>query len=269
MPTSAARPVPLIGRIALAMKLLSADQLAELTRSQAKDGGSANLGELMVERGWIDRAQLRRLLDAQKQVVAKHRAKAALDQVDAVPEVAAAPESPARAAPSAAAAAALGRSAAPTAPPVDQVAARTAAEPVSVSVPSGSSLLDALTEILREGVSRKASDIHIHAGLPIRFRLHGAFVARDADAIPPARAEALVRGALDPDQGAALDERGELDFALALPGVGRFRVNAFRQQRGLDARLPRHAARAADPRRPRAPEPHSRSSRTTTRVWCS
>jgi twitching motility protein PilT len=69
----------------------------------------------------------------------------------------------------------------------------------------------------------------------VRFRLHGAFVAGDGAPIPPARAEALVRSALTPDQAKALDERGQLDFALALPGIGRFRVNAFREQRGLDA----------------------------------
>jgi twitching motility protein PilT len=75
----------------------------------------------------------------------------------------------------------------------------------------------------------------VHAGLPPRFRLHGAFVARDEAAIPAERAEALVRAALTPEQAAVLDERGQLDFALALPGIGRFRVNAFREQRGLDA----------------------------------
>jgi twitching motility protein PilT len=223
MPASSARPVPLIGRIAIAMKLLTADQLAELTQSQAKDGGPANLGELMVERGWIDGAQLRRLIEAQKQVVAKHRAKAAIDQVDAVPEVAAAPAPVA--APAAAASAAASAAGSPA----------SAASAVRVSLPTAGTELDALTEILREGVERKASDVHVHAGLPIRFRLHGAFVARDENAIPPGRAEALVRAALAPEQAATLDERGQLDLALALPGVGRFRVNAFREQRGLDA----------------------------------
>jgi twitching motility protein PilT len=223
MPASSARPVPLIGRIAIAMKLLTADQLAELTQSQAKDGGPANLGELMVERGWIDGAQLRRLIEAQKQVVAKHRAKAAIDQVDAVPEVAAAPAPVA--APAAAASAAASAAGSPA----------SAASAVRVSLPTAGAELDALTEILREGVERKASDVHVHAGLPIRFRLHGAFVARDENAIPPGRAEALVRAALAPEQAATLDERGQLDLALALPGVGRFRVNAFREQRGLDA----------------------------------
>jgi twitching motility protein PilT len=84
-------------------------------------------------------------------------------------------------------------------------------------------------------VERGASDVHVHAGIPLRFRLHGAFVARDESPIPAERAEALVRAALTAEQLALLDERGQLDFALALPGIGRFRVNAFREQRGVDA----------------------------------
>jgi twitching motility protein PilT len=93
----------------------------------------------------------------------------------------------------------------------------------------------ALVEVLREGVARKASDIHLHAGLPIRYRLHGRFVARDETPLSGERCEAMVLAALAPEQRAALDERGQLDFPYPVPGVGRFRANAFRQQGGLDA----------------------------------
>jgi twitching motility protein PilT len=233
MPASGARPVPLIGRIAVAMKLLTPDQLAELTRSQALDGGSASLGELMLQRGWIDRAQLRRLLEAQKQVVAKHRAKSALEEVDAAPEVAApAAAEPAHPAPGPAAPGPARAASAPS--PAAAPAGAGARQPLAAGPAAGAELA-ALSEILREAVSRKASDVHVHAGLPVRFRLHGAFVARDQSPVPPTRAEALVRAALTPEQAAVLDERGQLDFALALPGIGRFRVNAFREQRGVDA----------------------------------
>jgi twitching motility protein PilT len=45
----------------------------------------------------------------------------------------------------------------------------------------------------------------------------------------------MVAAALTPEQRQILGRQGELDFCFDLPGVGRFRANAYRQQRGLDA----------------------------------
>jgi twitching motility protein PilT len=114
------------------------------------------------------------------------------------------------------------------APAAAAAAARAPAAPVAGDAA-------ALVEVLREGVERKASDIHLHAGLPIRYRLHGRFVPRDETPLAKERCEAMVLGALSAEQRAALDERGQLDFPYPVPGVGRFRANAFRQQGGLDA----------------------------------
>jgi twitching motility protein PilT len=49
------------------------------------------------------------------------------------------------------------------------------------------------------------------------------------------QAEAMVRSVLDPEQRAELDRGGQVDLALGVPGIARFRVNAYRQQRGVDA----------------------------------
>ena len=53
------RPVPLLGRIAIHLKLITHDQLAEATQQQERDGHQQNLGELLMERGLIDAGQLR------------------------------------------------------------------------------------------------------------------------------------------------------------------------------------------------------------------
>src|SRR5512134_3917886 len=124
---SESRPVPLLGRIAVQMRMITPEQLAELTRAQAKEGDTAGLGEHMVQRGLIDRAQLQKLLEAQKQVVAKLRARQAVEQADAVPEVAV-PEVGAPAAPKPAAPAAK-----PPAPPAG--AAKPAAPPRPAPAP--------------------------------------------------------------------------------------------------------------------------------------
>jgi len=233
---SESRPVPLLGRIAVQMRMITPEQLAELTRAQAKDGDNAGLGEHMVQRGLIDRAQLQKLLEAQKQVVAKLRARQAVEQADAEPEVAA-PAAPKPAAPAAkppappaAAAKPAPAAAAPVAPASRPAPPRAAASPAPAAGDAA-----ALVEVLREGVARKASDIHLHAGLPIRYRLHGRFVAHGETPLSRERCEAMVLAALSPEQRAALDERGQLDFPYPVPGVGRFRANAFRQQAGLDA----------------------------------
>jgi twitching motility protein PilT len=83
-------------------------------------------------------------------------------------------------------------------------------------------------------VEKRASDVHLHAGLPLRYRLHGRFVAQGDRPIPPERSEAMVLSILDGEQRARLSQGGQLDFACSLPGIGRFRVNVFRQQGGLD-----------------------------------
>jgi twitching motility protein PilT len=88
--------------------------------------------------------------------------------------------------------------------------------------------------LLRQGVERGASDIHVHATSPLRFRLHGQFTTGGESPIDAKTAERLIFSALSPEQAALFRERGELDFAYDVPGLGRFRANVFRQQRGTD-----------------------------------
>lgn len=79
-----------------------------------------------------------------------------------------------------------------------------------------------------------ASDLHVHSQAPLRLRLHGEL--RDAGPeLDAAQARDLILGILDEGQRALLEERQQLDFSYAIEGVGRFRSNAYEQQRGLDA----------------------------------
>jgi twitching motility protein PilT len=90
-----------------------------------------------------------------------------------------------------------------------------------------------LEEILASGVSKHASDIHLHSGGPLKQRINGEFVVTD-DSIDSSVIERMVAAALTPEQRVILGRDGELDFCLELPGIGRFRANAYKQQRGLD-----------------------------------
>ncbi len=231
-----AAPLPLLGRIAVHLKLITEDQLAVATRKQAESGSAKNIGTILCELGFLTQAQLGQVLKARDQLVAKQRAMQAVASADREPEIGAAPvraQTMARpAAPSAAA---------PPAP-VQRTAQPAAAAPASApaaaaparSATSASADARGLLDLLRLGVERGASDIHIHAGTPLRFRLHGEFTAAGDEAIAPERAEQLVLSALTPEQSTLFRERGELDFAYEVPGLGRFRVNVYRQQRGCD-----------------------------------
>ncbi len=217
----------LLGRIAVHTKLISQEQLREVTAAQARAGGGKRLGEFLVEKQLITPAQLEKLLAAQKQVQARQAAKRVEDTVAAaVPEPeagAAAPKAP----PTAARAAAPG--AAATAKPAAKPAARAAA------TPSGDgSARDAMHAILRSAVEAGASDVHLHAGSVLRWRRHGKLVEQAGGPVDAARAQTLLRSILSPEQAAALDKAGQLDLAYTLPGVARFRCNVYRQQRGLD-----------------------------------
>jgi twitching motility protein PilT len=91
-----------------------------------------------------------------------------------------------------------------------------------------------LEDLLRQTRELGASDLHVHSGAPLKLRLHGRLVDVSG-VVEREEAEELIRGLLDEAQRARLEEELQIDFAYAIPEVGRFRANAYRQLRGLDA----------------------------------
>jgi twitching motility protein PilT len=233
----------LIGRIAVHAKLLTPAQLAEACDEQGRSGGRIRLGQIFVDKGWISEGQLKKLLAAQDQVLAKQAAK----RVDAVvvaaapgpeagvaratmkPAAAPAPKPPPSAARAAERAPAARAATAPAAAATPKPAA-----PASVHLASDGDPREALHLVLRQGVDAGVSDLHVHSGAPMSWRRHGELVRQGAEPLDAARAEAMLRAALDADQNAALEDEGQIDLAYTLPGVGRFRASIYRQQRGLD-----------------------------------
>ncbi|HFA59230.1 MAG TPA: hypothetical protein ENJ83_00925, partial [Rhodospirillales bacterium] len=149
--------------------------------------------------------------------------------------------SPSRPSPSAAPAAPVAAEAAP--PPASPAetppsfADTPGDDALSLELPipeAGQADREKLESILSDGTARHASDIHLHAGGPLKFRINGEFVVAE-EAIASDLVERMVSASLTPAQRQVLSREGELDFCFDLPGVGRFRANAYRQQRGLDA----------------------------------
>lgn len=127
--------------------------------------------------------------------------------------------------------------AAPAAPAAPAPAPAPAASAPAASAPAfkpheGPRMLDA---ILAHAVKLGASDVHVHSGAPIQARHNGILYPGKMSILDPASAQKMVTEVLTPDQFKQLTDRGEVDFAYTMPGVGRFRANAYRQRRGWDA----------------------------------
>jgi twitching motility protein PilT len=89
-----------------------------------------------------------------------------------------------------------------------------------------------LNDILKIALKGGASDIHIKPGLPPMFRVDGALVPlKNGERLSPEQVLAMAVGIMNPIQKKKFDEFRDVDLAYGIPGLGRFRVNAF-QQRG-------------------------------------
>jgi len=90
-------------------------------------------------------------------------------------------------------------------------------------------------ETLKFGVKADASDVHFSSGMPPVLRIAGQLKKVD---MPPLDNESLTEQLiefLDNEQRQFFREHHEIDFALQLPNSARFRVNIYRQMRGISA----------------------------------
>ncbi len=88
-----------------------------------------------------------------------------------------------------------------------------------------------LDDLLDFTCRSKASDLHINVGSKPSIRLNSILQQiQGAEIVTPDIAWELVRSVLDDERRAFLESHGEVDFSFSKPGLGRFRVNAFRQR---------------------------------------
>lgn len=87
-----------------------------------------------------------------------------------------------------------------------------------------------LSKLLKDMHARQASDLHLVAGYPPMYRIHGELAAADGGAIPKGGVHPLIAAIAPPEIKARLDGQTDLDFAIQIgdgPGTQRFRVNVF------------------------------------------
>lgn len=88
-----------------------------------------------------------------------------------------------------------------------------------------------IEEILRVAVNNGASDVHLRAGLPPMFRVHGSFLPlRDAPRITPEEVTRLATSVMSKIQRERFARVNEVDLSYGIKGLGRFRVCVFRQR---------------------------------------
>ena len=88
-----------------------------------------------------------------------------------------------------------------------------------------------LTDILGMGMKARASDIHLKPGLPPVYRIDGTL--RPHPKLPrltPEQTKEFAMGIMNDTQKMRFDEIHEVDLSYGVPGLGRFRVNAFTQR---------------------------------------
>lgn len=307
------KAIPLVARLAIQLEMLTPTEV-ERALAESVSSGNPRLAQVFLQMGLLDRDQVLKLQQVQKDLVERHRAKQAgagspaavlgrigspppapkpsapgatrpgpgeaadedaihrraahaarsaapmttgdVEALAAAPEAvrsrsAARPQAPTGSAPPASspATAPPARSSRPAPPPavpqdsgaeaapapMPPAAAEGEATPsLEIRVPTpGPEDRSRLEAILAAGVRDRASDIHLHTGGPIKRRIHGELIASDEAPAGP-EIEGMVAASLSPEQRAVLARDGEIDFCFDLPGVGRFRANAYRQQRGLD-----------------------------------
>ncbi len=92
-----------------------------------------------------------------------------------------------------------------------------------------------ITELLAFSVKHDASDLHISAGLPPMIRVDGDIRRINIPAMDHKVVHALVYDIMNDKQRRDYEEFLEVDFSFEIPGLARFRVNAFNQDRGAAA----------------------------------
>jgi len=88
-------------------------------------------------------------------------------------------------------------------------------------------------KLLKLAVDRGASDLHLSSGSSIMLRVHGVMAKLEDRTAEKTVVQNLLEQVLTPHQSTELEKYRELDFALNLPEIGRFRVNVYHQRQGM------------------------------------
>ncbi|ANB01961.1 PilT/PilU family type 4a pilus ATPase [Ectothiorhodospira sp. BSL-9] len=85
-------------------------------------------------------------------------------------------------------------------------------------------------DLLRTLLSKQGSDLFITVGAPPSMKIDGKMTPVTNQPLSPAHTQVLVRSIMNDRQSSEFERCQECNFAISLPGISRFRVNAFTQR---------------------------------------
>ena len=94
-----------------------------------------------------------------------------------------------------------------------------------------------IDDLLRDACERGSSDLHLTVGLPPVVRVDGSLQHLNYTPLTPNDTQRLIYDILTTDQIQWFEKTRELDFSYGVAGVGRFRVNVYRQRGSCGAAL--------------------------------
>ena len=92
-----------------------------------------------------------------------------------------------------------------------------------------------IAQLLHFAYQQDASDLHISAGESPMIRVHGDVKRIKAPALTAEQTHALIYDIMSDHQRKIFEQFNDIDFSMQLGEVARFRVNVFKQNRGLGA----------------------------------
>ena len=90
-----------------------------------------------------------------------------------------------------------------------------------------------LQELLQYLMEMRGSDLYVKVGAPPHVRIDGRLQPAPFAPVDLAQTESLAEEIVPRNRAAELEERGDLDYALSVSGLGRFRVHLYRQRGSL------------------------------------
>ncbi|NOX91685.1 MAG: PilT/PilU family type 4a pilus ATPase [Gammaproteobacteria bacterium] len=87
-----------------------------------------------------------------------------------------------------------------------------------------------IADYLKLMVKYEASDLYFTVGAPVSAKIHGILKPLEKTTLPAGRVKTLAYELMSEDQVAQFELKPEMNLAHSLPGIGRFRVNVFKQR---------------------------------------
>jgi twitching motility protein PilT len=87
-----------------------------------------------------------------------------------------------------------------------------------------------LVDLLKYGVEKGASDVHIICGCPPVLRVHGEIIVANSDPLTPEQTQALIFQDLPEEKRLTLEQELQICYSLSVPDVGYFRVAVYYEQ---------------------------------------